>query len=1077
VPGGPVAPKVSQIASDHSEASFRLLGRIEVCGAGKKVEVSGALLRSLLVRLLINAGRPVPSDVLAEDVWGEPVNPGSIRVLLSRLRALLADVDSPVEIINTPGGYKVELNGAFTDCDRFNALASEVDRTTDPRKTIQLATEAIALWTGQPFAEFGDQPWATTERERLLFVERSLRIRLALSYTSISDHQRALAEYEHLRSAHPYDESITGSMARGLWRAGRRNEALNEIAAMRKAMASELGLSLGNDLNELERQLFDDEITKFEEPSAAHPRAEHPKPASNKPKIVTRFPPSFDRTPFTGRELLRGSLLLRSEGQQPKHVVLTGPGGIGKSRLAHELSRSAEAQGSSVFTIRFDRFAADPYQPFFDGVPGLTEALEQEQQNQGDERFEPPKDHRVRVADELLTLLSTQSNNREVLLVTDDVQFAGSDVLFILVRVLRSSLPGLQVIATCRTTTTHDERELPQSLQELSREGWISIQEVSALSTDEMHLLLRSVAPNLADKQLEALTSKADGVPYFAVELGRAFASGEERIPASLAALFQQRIDSCPAELEKLLGVASQIGRSFDHRLAAAVAGIDEEPALKAFDTASETGLLIAHDQSQDFAFDHDLLREHAHERLTSARRELINLKIAEHLAANRAEFQPTSTRLAQHFSLAGFRGRSQAIFYLLASARDLLDSYAYQAAIDAATQAETFSREQADHPSALKALMLRGWAESNLGQLDASGSTFLRATDLARELGEHTTFVEAAIATSGFWINGSASGRKPAQLLTEAALLPTDPAMAARAKCRLAAHQLVIPDADVVASAASIEESLLFARRCGDVPLLADCLGSLNLLLLGSNSAQRRLELAAEVRQLPYRSMDGPWRMGGYPGAIVAHKERGEEDHVDENLLALELIASETDRLPVRWRAETLRASVLISRREFVDGMTYARKARESARLMSFQDGEVAYALQTFQTRWMSGKLDRMLPAMNSVLDQPNDSVWIAAAAVTFASCEKTDDALKLIDQASTRIPSTPQYVRAGLCVLLEESMRLVQMQDDTIAYQIEKSLAPLHGTHITLGEGTMFLGERIQSASRHQLRNQTYF
>jgi DNA-binding SARP family transcriptional activator len=1072
VPGGTVSPIVSRIASDTSEASFRLLGRIEVCGAGKTIEVSGGLLRSLLVRLLINGGRPVPSDVLAEDVWGEPVNPGSIRVLLSRLRTLLADVDSPVEIINTPGGYKVELNGAFTDCDRFNALAAEVDRTSDPRKAIQLATAALVLWTGQPFAEFGDQTWATSERERLLLIERTLRVRLADSYASISDHQRALSEYENLRTAHPYDESITASMARGLWRAGRRNEALNEIASMRKAMSSELGLSLGADLNALELQLLDGEITAFNET-----KTEQLKPQSSKPKIVTRFPPSFDRTPFTGREVLRGSLLSRSESQQPRHVVLTGPGGIGKSRLAHELCRSAEAEGSAVFTIRFDRFAADPYQPFFDCVSGLAEALEQDQSNQGDERFEPPKDHRVRVADELLALLSTQSIEGSLLLVTDDVQFAGPDALFILVRIFRASLPRLQIVATCRTTTTHDERELPQSLQELSREGWISIQEVGALPIDEMHQLLRSVAPDLADKQLEALTARADGVPYFAVELGRAFSSGEERIPASLAALFQQRIDSCPAELEKLLGVASQIGRSFEHRLAAAVADVNEEPALKALDDATESGLLIAQDQSQDFAFDHDLLREHAHERLTPARRELINLKIAEHLAANRAEFQPTSTRLAQHFSLAGFRGRSQAIFYLLASARDLLDNYAYQAAIDAATQAETLSREQNDQDSLLKALMLRGWAESNLGQLEASRSTFLNATDLARELGEHTTFVEAAIATSGFWINGSASDRKPAQLLAEAALLPTDPAMATRAKCRLAAHQLVIPDADVVASAASIEECLLFARTCGDVPLLADCLGSLNLLLLGSNSAQRRLELAAEVRQLPYRSMDGPWRMGGYPGAIVAHKERGEEEQVDENLLALELIASETDRLPVRWRAETLRASVLISRCEFVDGMTYARKARESARLMSFQDGEVAYALQTFQTRWMSGKLDRMLPAMNSVLDQPNDSVWIAAAAVTFASCEKTDGALKLIDQASARISSTPQYVCAGLCILLEEAMRLVEMKDDAVAFQIEKSLAPLHGTHITLGEGTMFLGERNQSASRHQLRIQTYF
>jgi DNA-binding SARP family transcriptional activator len=1055
VPGGTVAPIVSRIASDTSEASFRLLGRIEVCGAGKTIEVSGGLLRSLLVRLLINAGRAIPSDVLAEDVWGEPVNPGSIRVLLSRLRALLADVDSPVEIINTPGGYKVELNGAFTDCDRFNALAAEVDRTTDPRKAIQLATDALILWTGQPFAEFGDQPWATSERERLLLLERTLRVRLADSYASISDHQRALSEYENLRTAHPYDESITASMARGLWRAGRRNEALNEIAAMRKAMSSELGLSLGADLNALELQLLDGEITAFNET-----KTEQLKPSSSKPKIVTRFPPSFDRTPFTGREVLRGSLLSRSESQPPKHVVLTGPGGIGKSRLAHEFCRSAEAEGSAVFTIRFDRFADDPYQPFFDGVPGLAEALEGDQSNQGDERFEPPKDHRVRVADELLALLSTQSIDGSLLLATDDVQFAGPDALFILVRIFRASLPRLQIVATCRTTTTHDERELPQSLQELSREGWISIQEVGALPTDEMHQLLRSVAPNLAEKQLEALTTKADGVPYFAVELGRAFASGEERIPASLAALFQQRIDSCPAELEKLLGVASQIGRSFEHRLTAAVADVDEEPALKAFDTATETGLLIAQDQSQDFAFDHDLLREHAHERLTPARRELINLKIAEHLAANRAEFQPTSTRLAQHFSLAGFRGRSQAIFYLLASARDLLDSYAYQAAIDAATQAETLSREQDDQQSLLKALMLRGWAESNLGQLEASKSTFLNATDLARELGEHTTFVEAVIAMAGFWVDGSELNANIVGLLAEAGNLQVDPLTAARVRVRFAAQHLVAPLADLGPMVKQLERDVSFARSEKSPSLLQESLGTLNLLLLGSPSATRRVEIASELDDLSRLRSDEPWRMAGLPAAIVAHSEIGNSKQVDRSLDRLQALALETERLAVTWRFEVLKASVLIARHEFIEGVHLAKSARKLANTMGFRDGEVAYALQTFQARWLEGKLDRMLPAMRNVNQSNSDPVWIAAAAITHAFCNEIDSATTLLSTAAEQIDSTPRYVRAGLCVLLTEVIRTVDFRDHLLVEALIGALSPHSGSNITLGDGTMFLG-----------------
>ncbi len=77
-----------------------ILGPLEVRDDGDRpVEVSGARLRTLLVRLALDAGRPVPASALVDAVWGDrpPADEANaLQTLVSRLRRALGDA-APVE--------------------------------------------------------------------------------------------------------------------------------------------------------------------------------------------------------------------------------------------------------------------------------------------------------------------------------------------------------------------------------------------------------------------------------------------------------------------------------------------------------------------------------------------------------------------------------------------------------------------------------------------------------------------------------------------------------------------------------------------------------------------------------------------------------------------------------------------------------------------------------------------------------------------------------------------------------------------------------------------------------------------
>jgi DNA-binding SARP family transcriptional activator len=100
-----------------------ILGPLEVVAGGRVVEVEGARLRALLIRLALDAGRVATVDTLSQSLWpeGGPGDPAhALQSLMSRLRRALPDGSL---VRSVQGGYSLDLPPEAIDVLRFERLA------------------------------------------------------------------------------------------------------------------------------------------------------------------------------------------------------------------------------------------------------------------------------------------------------------------------------------------------------------------------------------------------------------------------------------------------------------------------------------------------------------------------------------------------------------------------------------------------------------------------------------------------------------------------------------------------------------------------------------------------------------------------------------------------------------------------------------------------------------------------------------------------------------------------------------------------------------------------------------------
>ncbi|MEO3886685.1 BTAD domain-containing putative transcriptional regulator [Nonomuraea sp. B5E05] len=313
---------------------FGVLGRVQVWTTeGKSVPIPETKVRALLANLLVHQGRPASADRLIDDLWGDelPANPTStLQLKISRLRQTLerAEPGGGRLVVSHPPGYLLTLQAGQSDADTFTDLITRAQHIRDPQIRADTLAEALALWHGPAYADFADDDFARSaarhlEEQRLTAQEARAEARLELG-----EHALLIGELGDLVAQHPLREGLRSIQIRALYRAGRQSEALASFSELCEQLAEELGLDPSPELIALQQAILRQEAALL--------------PPTRGVPIQRITTIRSDTTSFVGR--LGEIAKLRALLGETRVVTLTGPGGVGKTRLAIHVARGLKRQ-------------------------------------------------------------------------------------------------------------------------------------------------------------------------------------------------------------------------------------------------------------------------------------------------------------------------------------------------------------------------------------------------------------------------------------------------------------------------------------------------------------------------------------------------------------------------------------------------------------------------------------------------------------------------------------------------------------------------------------------------------------
>ncbi|MGW6418339.1 BTAD domain-containing putative transcriptional regulator [Streptomyces sp. NPDC055055] len=305
---------------------YRVLGPCQALRAGDgaaEAVLGGARLRALFTALAAAGGRPVGPDALIAQVWdGDAVDgpdrTAALQALVGRLRRALGRE----AVLATPGGgYRLAAGPDDVDLHRFERLAAEGSAALAegrPEAAADLLDEALGLWRGPALADLpgraGD-PLALRLGQRHAQARRD-RYAADLALGRAVDVLPGIAA---VAAGEPLDEPLQALRIRALRAAGRPAEALAAYEEVRAALADLLGTDPGPELRSLHAELLTED-----------PDGQPPPPAPSGP--ARALPARL--TSFIGRDDELRALAGLGDGR--RLVTLTGPGGVGKTRLALE---------------------------------------------------------------------------------------------------------------------------------------------------------------------------------------------------------------------------------------------------------------------------------------------------------------------------------------------------------------------------------------------------------------------------------------------------------------------------------------------------------------------------------------------------------------------------------------------------------------------------------------------------------------------------------------------------------------------------------------------------------------------
>lgn len=474
----------------------------------------------------------------------------------------------------------------------------------------RLLEEAAALYSGDYLLEELYSEWAAPRREALRRSWTGLLLKLAELREARNALAAAMEPLNRLLATDPTDETAVQRLMLLLTQLDRRGEALNTYRRLATRLqhnydseplpetrdlyeklrqghnikASQPKLLIANSVNE-------SEIGTCENPGllTLPPQPQSMPTASDKalPHVFSTFVSTsqlgrYNQSPLVGRvreldtmrqilhsiqEIPREALPLNTGNgnsvpagkmRKPHVLLLMGEAGIGKTRLAEELSHEAKTHGWAVaWTRAYEQEGAVPYRPWIELLRTLLKHVPAEVlvSNVGvrpdEEAFTnlpytptilerlstllpelrdllppnertspqlPPEQERLHLWEATLGLLSTLSKTTPLLLVLDDLHWTDGSSRELLAYLTRHmQYQRILLLATCRDVELAPGHGLRSLIADLRREQTIYTLAIQPLTQAQIGSLIAHLPQNI----VQSIQTQAAGNPFFAEELAR----------------------------------------------------------------------------------------------------------------------------------------------------------------------------------------------------------------------------------------------------------------------------------------------------------------------------------------------------------------------------------------------------------------------------------------------------------------------------------------------------------------------------------------------------------------------------
>ncbi len=314
---------------------FKILGPLEVSVGSERLELGGTRQQIVLATLLLSANAVVTVDRLEQAVYGEALPPtarSQAQISISSLRRLFASRGYPSIITTHAQGYVIAAAPQLLDSLRFGDLVAAA-RTARDAGQLDLAVasyrDALRLWRGQALDGLDSQllqaAASRLNEQRVAINEDRLSLELDLGR-----HHELVGELTELAAEYPLRERLRGQLMLALYRCGRTAEALQVYTQTRRTMIDELGIEPGERLQQLQRSILTSDPALDQAASPVRLRPVTKKVPSLLPADIADFTGRQDQVEQVGRQLIDWE-----QGRRAAPVVvLTGQGGVGKTRLA-----------------------------------------------------------------------------------------------------------------------------------------------------------------------------------------------------------------------------------------------------------------------------------------------------------------------------------------------------------------------------------------------------------------------------------------------------------------------------------------------------------------------------------------------------------------------------------------------------------------------------------------------------------------------------------------------------------------------------------------------------------------------